>query len=265
MSPDSRAPRLVAVMAHPDDVEITVGGTLFHLKALGWELGIVTMTAGDCGSPSLRPEDIARIRAGEAQAAADYLGAQYVCVGLADLEVFANVENIRRVVEVMRRFEPEVVIAPSPTDYMLDHEETSRLVREAAFALAIPNVQTRQNPPAKAGHATPALYYADAIEGKDHFGQRIYPQFYVDISPTLRAKREMLSRHASQREWLRSHHGVDEYLRQMTGWAATYGHECGCEYAEGFRQHLGHGYPREPVLQNALKPHVRLRKDEEAS
>ena len=48
MSNDSKSPRLLAVMAHPDDAEILVGGTLFHLKALGWEIGITTMTAGDC-------------------------------------------------------------------------------------------------------------------------------------------------------------------------------------------------------------------------
>ena len=80
MSEDTRVPRLLSVMAHPDDTEILVGGTLFHLKELGWELGIVTMTAGDCGSPSLRPDEITRIRYAEAQAAADFLGAWYALV-----------------------------------------------------------------------------------------------------------------------------------------------------------------------------------------
>ena len=87
MSTDPRAPRLLAVMAHPDDAEILVGGTLFHLKALGWELGIITMTAGDCGSATTPREEIARIRYAEAQAAAAYLGAWYACAGLMDVEV----------------------------------------------------------------------------------------------------------------------------------------------------------------------------------
>ena len=90
-------------------------------------------------------------------------------------------------------------------------------------------------------------------------GQRIYPHFYVDISPALPRKREMLSRHASQREWLRSHHGIDEYLERMTAWAAGYGAECGFAFAEGFRQHLGHAYPHQPVLQEALKGLVHSR------
>jgi hypothetical protein len=90
-------------------------------------------------------------------------------------------------------------------------------------------------------------------------GRRIYPQFYVDISKTLPRKREMLSRHVSQREWLRSHHGIDDYLNRMTAWAAGYGIECGFAYAEGFRQHLGHGYPHEPILQTALKGLLHVR------
>ena len=259
MSLDSKPPRLLVVMAHPDDAEMLVGGTLFHLKDLGWELGIVTITAGDCGSATVGREEIARIRYAEAQAAAAYLGAWYACAGLMDVEVIFNAENLRRVVDVMRRFDPDVVITHSPVDYMLDHEEASRLARGAAFALAMPNYETRQNPPAKLGRATPALYYADPIEGKDPFGQRVYPQFYVDISKLLPQKREMLSRHVSQREWLRSHHGIDEYLDRMTAWAAGYGSECGVAYAEGFRQHLGHGYPHDPILQAALKGLLHVR------
>src|SRR5208283_1575906 len=170
MSLDSKSPRLLVVMAHPDDAEMLVGGTLFHLKELGWELGIATMTAGDCGSATAGREEIARVRCAEAQSAAAHLGAWYACVGLMDVEVTFNVENLRRWVEVMRRFVPDAVITHSPLDYMLDHEEASRLARGATFALAIPNYETRQNPPAQRGRATPALYYADATEGKDPMG-----------------------------------------------------------------------------------------------
>jgi LmbE family N-acetylglucosaminyl deacetylase len=260
MPAQERVPRLLAAMAHPDDTEFLVGGTLFHLKALGWELGILTMTAGDCGSATHGKDEIARIRHAEAQAAADYIGAWYGCANMQDVEVFTNAENLRKVAELMRKFDPDVVIAHSPVDYMLDHEESSRLVRGATFAMAMPLYETRQAPPTTAGRATPALYYADPIGGLDPLGGRVYPQFYVDISSQLANKREMLSRHTSQREWLRSHHGVDEYLNQMTAWATQYGQECGYAYAEGLRQHLGHGYPYEPVLQEALKNTVRLPK-----
>jgi len=259
MSSPLHAPRLLAAFAHPDDAEFLVGGILFHLKSLGWELEILTLANGDCGSAVHSAEDTARIRRAEAQAAAEYLGATYACADMHDLEVYANPENLRVVVELMRRFGPDVVITHSLVDYMLDHEETARLVRTAAFTLAVPLYQTRQTPPAKPGRATPTIYYADPLEGVDLMGQRRYPQFYVDISAQLASKREMLSRHTSQREWLRTHHGVDEYVNKMTAWATQYGQECGCAYAEGLRQHLGHGYPHVPVLQNALAGFLHVR------
>lgn len=251
-------PRLLVAMAHPDDAEILVGGTLLHLHAAKWELGIITMTAGDCGAGEQRTgEDIARVRYREARAAADAIGAWYRCAGLQDIEVFANTESVRRVTELLRRFAPDVVITHSPADYMLDHEETSRIVRAASFAMGMPLYRTRQVPPAEARGATPALYYADPVEGTGPLGERVRPQFYVDISDRIGEKRQLLSCHASQREWLREHHGVDEYLDRMSEWAAQYGRECGAGYAEGLRQHLGHGYPHGARLQEALEPHVR--------
>jgi len=252
-----RTTRALAVMAHPDDAEILIGGTLFHLKALGWELGILTMTSGDCGSLTHSRVEIISIRHSEAEAAADFLGAWYGCAGLKDIEIFTNADNMRKVVERMRNFDPDLVITHSPVDYMLDHEETSRLVRGAAFALSIPLYRTHRTEPAAATLATPALYYADPVEGIDPLGERIRPQFYVDISDTMEQKREMLKFHSSQREWLRAHHGIDEYLNRMTEWAESYGRECGAAHAEGFRQHRGHGYPQEPILQQALKPYLK--------
>ncbi len=259
MADGTRAPRALAIMAHPDDVEILVAGTLFHLKALGWQLGVITMTSGDCGSVTVTSQEISRVRLAEAKAAADYLGAWYACAGLMDVEIFANAENLRKVVEAMRQFDPDVVIAHSPADYMVDHEEASRLARSACFALAMPLYQTRQIAPAPSIRSTPALYYADPIDGVDPMGERVWPHFYVDITETIDRKLEMLSRHESQREWLREYHEIDEYLDQVRRWGAQYGQECGFSYAEGLRQHLGHSYPREPILQNALNSKIKRR------
>lgn len=253
-------PRVLVVMAHPDDAEILVGATLLRLAAEGWTTGIVTMTAGDCGSHETRTkEEISRIRYGEAKSAADSIGAWYACAGSIDIEVFADRHSVRSVVELLRTFVPDVVITHSPADYMLDHEETARVVRGAVFAAAMPLYQTRRVPPAPPVPATPALYYADPVEGTDSLGERVLPHFYVDVSDRMDAKRRLLSHHASQREWLRDHHGVDEYLARMTEWAARYGQECGVAHVEGFRQHLGHGYPHEPRLQEALEPHIHTR------
>ena len=241
-------------MAHPDDIEILVGGTMLQLSAAGWDLGFVTMTSGDCGSNESRTrEEISRIRYEEARSAAESVGAWYACAGLMDLEVFTSAETVRRVVELIREFRPDIVITHSPADYMLDHEETSRIVRSAVFGAMVPLYQTGATPPATPVDRMPALYYADPIEGVDPMGRRVLPGFYIDISDKIEEKRELLSKHASQREWLRDYHGIDEYLNRMTEWAASYGVESGVAHAEGFRQHLGHGYPHDPRLQEALK------------
>jgi N-acetylglucosamine malate deacetylase 1 len=252
-------PRLLTVMAHPDDAELLVGGTLLLLKKLGWKLGVMTMTTGDCGSATLSKEEISGMREAEARAAASYLDAWYDCAGLADNEVFANATNVRKVVELMRRFDPDVVLTHSPIDYMVDHEETARLARSASFAYAMALYQTGQPEPANPGRATPALYYCDPIEGSSPMGERVWPRFYIDITETIEQKRELLSFHRSQRDWLRAHHGIDQYLEQMTAWAAKYGKECGVSYAEGFRQHLGHGYPSEEILQKTLNDYLKVK------
>ena len=106
--------RLLVLMAHPDDAEFLVGGTLFHLRALGWQLGIVTMTAGDCGSATHSREEISGIRLAEARAAANLLGADYSCAGLRDFEVLLGADSLRRIVELVRRFDPDVVITHAP-------------------------------------------------------------------------------------------------------------------------------------------------------
>ncbi len=252
-----KRPRVLAAMSHPDDAEILVGGTLLLLREQGCDVGILSMTSGDCGSATLSREEISRLRLAEARDAAAFLGGWYGCAGLRDIEVIFTAENLRRVVERMREFRPDVVITHSPVDYMLDHEETTRLVRGATFALAMPLYETREIAPAGPTSGTPALYYADPVEGTDHFGARIRPDFFINISGVIETKRELLSRHRTQRDWLRAHHGVDEYLNRMTEWAAIYGQECGVEYAEGLRQHRGHGYPHDPVLQDLLGSAIR--------
>ena len=70
----------------------------------------------------------------------------------------------------------------------------------------------------------------------------------VDISGEVDAKERALACHASQRNWLIKHHGVDDYLRAMRDWAIKQGKAAGVPFAEGFRQHLGHSYPQDNVI-----------------
>lgn len=240
--------RILALHAHPDDIEFQCAGTLALLRRAGHQVTMVTMTPGDCGSAEHGPEEIAEIRRAEAKAAAEVIGAEYLCLEFRDLAIFNDDESRRRVVECLRRTRPDVILTAPPVDYLCDHEQTSLLVRDACFAAPIPNYVTRQWDPAPPLAKIPHLYFVDAIEGADRDGNPIPAGFHVDVSAVFEAKRRMLACHASQRNWLLKQHGIDEYLDSQFAWSTRRGSEVGVTHAEAFRQYLGHAYPHDNRL-----------------
>lgn len=244
--------RVLAIHAHPDDIEIQCAGTLLRLKELGWSIVMATMTPGDCGSADLSPEEISDIRRNEALKSAELIGAEYSCLEFRDLSIVVDNESRRKVTEVIRRVRPDVVLTAPPMDYMSDHEMTSRLVRDACFNASCPNYVTHQWDPAPPTLSIPYLYYVDAIEGIDYYAQPQPIDFVVDISTTFATKLQMLACHASQREWLRRQHGLDEYLDGCRRWSAARGSLIGATYGEAFRQHRGHPYPHDNILGRLL-------------
>jgi len=243
---------VLAIMAHPDDIEFLCAGTLALLRRKGYEIHLASMTPGDCGSAEHSPEEIARIRVRENARSAAVIGATYDCVGCRDLFVVYDRPTIQRVTELLRKYDPFLVITHSPQCYMLDHEETAKTVRGACFGAGVPNVRTEAADPYPTGSGVPHLYYADAVEAKNQFGERIVPQFYIDITRAMPVKARMLKCHASQRNWLLKHHHIDEYIRKMKEMSAVRGAEVGVKYAECYRQHLGHGYPQDNRLGKIL-------------
>lgn len=246
-------PRILAIHAHPDDVELQMVGTLLRLKELGCPITIATMTPGDLGSAELPPDEIAAVRRAEAQRSATLLGADYCCLEFRDLSILVDNESRRRVTEALRKARADVVITAPPVDYMSDHEMTSRLVRDACFAASVPHYLTHQWDPAPVLSRIPHLYYCDAIEGIDYYGRPQEYGFIVDISAQIERKLELLACHASQREWLRRQHGLDEYLDGCRRWSHLRGAAIGVAYGEAFRQHTGHPYPHDDVLSELLR------------
>ncbi len=239
---------VLSVLAHPDDAEFLCAGTLIRLaREHGWQVHIASMTPGDCGSTELPPERIAEVRRAEGGRAAGLIGATYHCVEERDLLVFYAERPLERVTRLLRTVRPRLVLTHSPADYMLDHEMASTLTRAAMFAAAVPNFLADRDLPPPLEHI-PHLYYCDAIEGKDPLGRPVEAGFRVDVSGVIEAKAEMLAAHASQRDWLMKHHGMDHYVESMRAWCGQRGREAGVAYAEGFRQHLGHSYPQDNLL-----------------
>jgi LmbE family N-acetylglucosaminyl deacetylase len=249
---------VLAIGAHPDDVEIFCAGTLKQLRDCGLEVHVATMTLGDCGSHELSPKDIERVRRKEAESACALLGATYHYVGSSDFCIFNDDEQNRRVTALIRDVGPVMVLTHPPADYLMDHETTSTLVRNACFCAPVVNYETNTCTESGPLPHIPHLYYFDPMEGKDIFGKPVAPEFYVDITQVIDFRLKMLARHASQREWLLAQHGMDDYLNSSKVWAEARGRDATAvsgrkvAYAEGFRQHHGHAYPQNNVMKEIL-------------
>ena len=235
----------LALMAHPDDAEFLCAGTLIRLAEVGWKMHIATLTPGDCGTMEESSWAISARRTKEAEKAAALIGAVYDCLGESDGRVIYDKPTLQKTIDLFRRVAPSLVITHAVKDYMLDHEMASQLARAASFIYGAPNASAVPRPQ---GAQVPHLYYCDPVEGLDPLGRPVVPTALVDISDQLEKKTEMLACHASQREWLRAHHGTDEYLDAMRRFAAERGRQAGVAAAEGFVQHLGHPHPRNDLL-----------------
>ncbi len=246
----------LAIFAHPDDAEIMCAGTLSLLRKSGWVIHIATMTPGDKGSAEHTSDEISRIRQAEAADSARILEGTYHCLGFRDAYILYDRESINITTSLVREVKPGIVFTSSPADYMVDHEMTSMIVRTACFCAGIKNMDIESKP----FEPVPYLYYSDAMEGKDILGDPVEPSVLVDISDEIGIKERMLACHASQRNWLLAHHKIDEYILSMKHFAAQRGKEISREYAEGFRQHLGHGFPQANILQEILGEYVIMKK-----
>jgi len=245
---------VLAVGAHPDDVEIFAAGTLALLYKKGWNIVIATMTAGDLGSVKLDREEISKIRKKEARKAAKLLDGEYFCLENDDIFILYDRPTILKMIKLVREAQPDIVFTMSPQDYMVDHEMTSKLVRTACFSASMSQLRTSKEKPLE---RIPYLYYFDPMEGMDILGEKIKPSIYVDITSVKKIKTDMLKCHESQRNWLKKQHGLDDYILTMQNFSGRRGEEIGVQYAEGFRQHLGHAFPQENMLKKELRQLIR--------
>ena len=217
--------RVLAVGAHPDDLEILCGGTLARFAQDGHEIVMCHASRGDRGSFVHTSEEIAALRWEEARRAAEICGAEARSLGLSDGEVnAADIDQRRLVIDLVREVRPGLIITHHPGDYMGDHNEISRLVFECSFHATLPLFET-----GKPHHSlvTP-IYYMETV-----MGVGFSPTEFVDVSTTIETKIAMLEAHQSQLTWLRDHDGID-VVEQMLTTTRFRGQQCRVEYAEGF-------------------------------
>jgi LmbE family N-acetylglucosaminyl deacetylase len=228
--------RVMAVGAHPDDIEILCSGTLFRYRESGDEIVLCIVTDGAAGHAEIPAEELSRIRKREAAAAAEILGAKLVWLGLADERVYDDDPTRMLMVDVVREARPDVIISHFAEDYHHDHRTVAKLVYDASFIASLPNIRTAHPPQ----DLVPVLYEMDTLAGVG-----FSPDEYVDISQTLPLKLKMLSCHKSQIKWLKDHDRID-ILDFTTTVASFRGLQCGVNYAEAFR--LKKAWPRISTL-----------------
>jgi LmbE family N-acetylglucosaminyl deacetylase len=238
---DPKKQVVLAIAAHPDDIEFQMAGTLLLLKQAGCETHYLNIANGSCGSMEYDASAARKVRAAEGRAAAKILGAKFHASLVNDLEIFYDLPTLRRVAAVVREAKPTIVLTHPPQDYMEDHMNACRLAITAAFAHGMPNFKSV--PSRKTYHADVAVYHCMPHGLCDGLRRRVWPGAYVNTTSVHEKKLKALAAHRSQQHWLDTSQGMNSYLRTMEEMSLEIGRMSRkFKYAEGWRRHLHLGF-----------------------
>jgi N-acetylglucosamine malate deacetylase 1 len=217
---------ILAIGAHPDDIEILCAGTLALYAQQGHTVTLAVFTSGDMGDMSIPPETLSAIRRAEAEASAAIIGAGLLWPAIMDEHVFPNEAQRRVMIDLLRQADPDVILTHSPTDYHPDHRYVSQLVFDSYFQKGLPHIPHQSERPCR--FAETQIYYMDNIAGIG-----FVPAEYVDITSVMETKRSMLRCHRSQLHAIAGLTGRD--ILQLTDTQSSFrGLGGGCAFAEGF-------------------------------
>ncbi len=238
--------KVLAVVAHPDDIELSMAGTLFLLKERGCALHYLAVANGSCGTETLSYEEIVRIRREEARAASAYLGAEFHEALVNDLEIFHTDPLVRRMAAIVRLVAPDIVLTHPLEDYMEDHMNAARLACSAAFIRSSGTYRT--DPPRPPVRNEVAIYHVLPHGLRDRTRNPVLPELFVDIGSVIGRKREMVSFHRSQEAWLSTTQGAGALALSAEIEGREIGRMSGrFELAEGWTRHLHIGYSQAEI------------------
>ena len=219
---------ILAFGAHPDDVELGCAGTLLVAVAEGKKVGIIDLTKGELGTRGTTSQ-----RLKEAQLAAEVMGLGVrENLGLADGFFENNKENQFVIIEIIRKYQPSVILCNAPEDRHPDHGRAAQLVSEAAFLSGLVKIQTSYNGQVQAAwRPTQVFHYIQS--------RNLTPNFVIDISAFIDKKMEAIVAHSSQFYNPNSTEpdtfiSGNAFLEFVKGRAKELGHSIGVDYAEGF-------------------------------
>ncbi len=225
--------RILALAASPGDAEMCCGGTLARVAADRGTVAICTLANGNSLGSELPPRELAAAHHTEAQAAAESLGAELFWFGHSDFGVANDAVTRMQLVEVLRTFRPDALLAPASVDTHHDLRDVWRLALDAAQLAAMPSAHTDQSPL----DSTPATfaYQARWLEG-------FTPDTYVDVSPTIDAKQAAIAQLKSLAQWYMSRWGID--IAEAAETVSAYrGLQAGVDFAESFATAPSAGSP----------------------
>ena len=198
--------RILAVGAHPDDIEINCGGTLARYAEDGHHVMMAIATNGEKGHVTIPPQELAKIREKEARTSAAVIGAELFWLGFPDGDLFYDRETRLHFVDMIRQAQPDIILTHWGETYHPDHIATSQLVCGASYISTVPHFKTEHD----AHKIVPKIYYMDV-----YYGVAAEASEYVDITTVHEKKKEMLAAHASQLDFLKENHGVDLMARMI--------------------------------------------------
>ena len=182
--------------AHPDDCDISAGGTAALFVQMGHKVKFVSVTTGNKGHHYMKPDELAARRKREMQAAARALGIVYENLENNDGELMPTIENRKAVIKLICDWEADIVISCRPYDYHPDHRNTAILVQDAAYMVSVPMMVPEGKPLL---NAPLFLYVSDRFQKPAPFS----PDIAVDITSVAQKKADAICAHESQVfEWL---------------------------------------------------------------
>ena len=224
---------ILAIGAHPDDVEISCAGTLHKYKSLGHTIFIALATSGNAGSNTHdTPDQIGAVREAEQLEAAKLLDAQVQFLRFDDERLLDTAETRRDVLNAMRWADPDVILTHNPEDPSPDHAMTGRLVSNLIISLPGKLIPTDAPPVTK----RTSLFYWETT-----MGINFLPEVYVDITDFMPIKLQAISKHKSQLDWMKYCADCD-LLDSFETVAKFRGLQAGYKYAEAFRAFRIHSY-----------------------
>lgn len=220
---------ILAFGAHPDDVELSCGGTIHKSIIQGKTVGIVDLTEGELGTRG----DV-KTRANESNNAADVLGVNFrINLKMPDGFIVGSKQNQLKVIELIRKYKPEVVFCNSVDDRHPDHSKASTLVREACYLSGLIKIITKDSKGLVQDSWRPRAVYS-YIQWKS-----LKPDFVVDISSSIDIKMDAVNCYKSQFYNPISSEPITpistrNFIESVRYRAADLGRLVHVDYAEGF-------------------------------